>query len=122
MRAHFPGFEVLESKLRLLREPPVLDKSFFSKEGKLGQGQSTQSQGQEGEADTSRLGVSWHPAGQKNLEATGSTWTSSPWSPQSPFSVRPVWDFSQITFWDFFPNIFPQITSVYWDFPSGSSG
>ena len=70
----------------------MLDKSFFSKEGKLGQGQSTQSQGQEAEADTSRLGVSWHPAGQKNLEGTGSTWTSSPWSPQSPFSVHPVWD------------------------------
>ena len=92
MRAHSPGFGVLDPKLRLLRESPVLDKSFFSREGKLSQGQSPQSQGQEGEADTSRLGVSWDPAGRKNLEITGSTWTFSPWSPQSPFSVQPVWD------------------------------
>ena len=111
MRAHSPGFGVLDPKLRLSREPPVLDKSFLSREGKLGQGQSTQSQGQEGEADTSRLGVSWDPEGRKNLEGTGSTWTFSPGSPQSPFSVHPVWD-----------GVFFQITSVHWDFPGGSRG
>ena len=90
----------------------MLDKSFFSREGKLGQGQSPQSQGQEGEADTSRLGVSWDPAGRKNLESTGSTWNFSLWSPQSPFSVQPVGD-------GFFLS---QITSIHWDFSGGSSG